>query len=420
MRTRPGQRGSILILFTLFSFGFFGLAALLVDLGYARLTQLQMQAAADSGVLTGLRERDNPNVPAASRDLARRERVSQQTQKMFDDDFDLSADEKNLGAGPALEVQPGAGGYLSRIPEEALEGPLVYQPELQTNPDNDPGGDMLSGEYDFAGESFAAGSPPDPAANAFFVQMRRSEDPEEAGVSSTGPPLPLLFGAGSLVRKDSSVSRLTVRAASFSAARRALAAGVTQGRAGEPGTRVPGVTPVALDRTYWDGIPLGSQALCADPSGNVYADTGSGYCATGAVDPSEAPVGWFVFGQGEPVEPVSIGREAQPAPPEAALIEPEIYDGLVAYLPLAQEISGVRRVVGFGAAEVAFPAGGVVFPLQFSVVKHSSRVAARNASALLRDGGGLSAMDPADQQALLDANGQFNEPLEAPALVRAE
>ena len=48
----------MLVQIALMVFAFCGLLALVVDVGYARLTQGQMQTAADTAALEGLRKRD--------------------------------------------------------------------------------------------------------------------------------------------------------------------------------------------------------------------------------------------------------------------------------------------------------------------------------------------------------------------------
>ena len=52
------RAGYALVLFVLIFFGLMGLAALVIDMGFARLAQRQMQTAADSAALEGLRWRD--------------------------------------------------------------------------------------------------------------------------------------------------------------------------------------------------------------------------------------------------------------------------------------------------------------------------------------------------------------------------
>jgi uncharacterized membrane protein len=52
------RRGYTLVFFAMFLFGFMALAALVIDIGFARLTQRQMQTAVDAAALEGLRFRD--------------------------------------------------------------------------------------------------------------------------------------------------------------------------------------------------------------------------------------------------------------------------------------------------------------------------------------------------------------------------
>ena len=57
---RPGGEaenaaGYVLVLFVMMFFGLMGLAALVIDMGFARLAQRQMQTAVDSAALEGLR-----------------------------------------------------------------------------------------------------------------------------------------------------------------------------------------------------------------------------------------------------------------------------------------------------------------------------------------------------------------------------
>ena len=57
-RRRADRAGYALVLFIMMFFGLMGLAALVIDMGFARLAQRQMQTAVDSAALEGLRWRD--------------------------------------------------------------------------------------------------------------------------------------------------------------------------------------------------------------------------------------------------------------------------------------------------------------------------------------------------------------------------
>src|SRR5262249_14596631 len=91
---RGAQAVAVLAQFVLIVFALFAVLSLVVDVGYARLTQVQMQNAADSAAIEGLRS----GRPAAS-SLAR---------EIFDDDLDpANGDELQFGAGPVIDLNEG-------------------------------------------------------------------------------------------------------------------------------------------------------------------------------------------------------------------------------------------------------------------------------------------------------------------------
>ena len=55
---RSHRGGYTLVFFAMLMFALMGLAALVIDIGFARLTQRQMQTAVDSAALEGLRWKD--------------------------------------------------------------------------------------------------------------------------------------------------------------------------------------------------------------------------------------------------------------------------------------------------------------------------------------------------------------------------
>ena len=71
-----------LVLFVMMFFGLMGLAALVIDMGFARLAQRQMQTAVDSAALEGLR--NDPTTPTG------RQQASQIVADMFTDYVDSS------------------------------------------------------------------------------------------------------------------------------------------------------------------------------------------------------------------------------------------------------------------------------------------------------------------------------------------
>jgi len=147
----------MLVQVALLVFAFCGLLGLVVDVGYMRLTQGQMQTAADAAALEGLRKRDvgvrNPvtnqivNDPFAS-DCIRRAAANRIIRWTFDDDLDAgSADPAyQFGAGPVIGLTEGAttlhAGQAISVPE-----PHVYKPDPQLNQANQVYGDMVSGRF---------------------------------------------------------------------------------------------------------------------------------------------------------------------------------------------------------------------------------------------------------------------------------
>src|SRR5437660_12802944 len=92
----PGRPGTVLVLFVLLVFGLLALAGLTIDLGLALAARRQMQTAADSAALKGLRFRDQlpPGTPAGTDpNQARREAAQRMLAWAFDDNFDTSSDQ---------------------------------------------------------------------------------------------------------------------------------------------------------------------------------------------------------------------------------------------------------------------------------------------------------------------------------------
>ena len=137
-------------------FALCGLLSLVVDVGFVRLTQGQMQNAADAAALEGLRNRDvgtrTPagvfvNDPFAS-DCQRRAAANRMVRRTFDDDLDpINGDPAyQLGAGPIIGMSGGTttlhAGQTISVPETR-----VYKPEPQLNQQNQVYGDMVSGRF---------------------------------------------------------------------------------------------------------------------------------------------------------------------------------------------------------------------------------------------------------------------------------
>lgn len=220
VRTR--RRGYTLVFFAMFLFAFMALAALVIDIGFARLTQRQMQTAADAAALEGLRFRDEypPGYsPPTSLKDARRQQVSDIVAWTFDDNFDpTDGDPVNFGAGPLVDFSGGAGEpslVASQLMEVDPDYP-VYKPQV------------LDG--------------PSLATDSFQVALRRgtTDMPSDAHLYANGPAVPYLFARGSLINRQLIESGITVRGTATAEFRAAKSIGF----AIEPD--VPGLTSFAL------------------------------------------------------------------------------------------------------------------------------------------------------------------------------
>lgn len=282
LRCDAPRGGNVLVVFAFLVFTAMAMAALVIDLGFARLTQHQMQTAAETAALEGLSFRDDlpaawrpngttaPQLPAALVsqcgpqpataydpttqpwqqwcDCARRYAASTVVNLTFDDNLNpADGDSLQLGAGPILSVadpigdaELNAGGVVP--PPVAPSS--VYKPNLQSNPSNAIIGDLAAGQYSFnSSYSTAAVEDEDAAYNrrdfapdspggtvpetGFLARLRRSSEDltAESGIASNGPTLPFLFGRGSLMARSSAnpgdltiSSGISVRATAIAAA----------------------------------------------------------------------------------------------------------------------------------------------------------------------------------------------------------
>jgi hypothetical protein len=137
----------VLVQVALFIFAMSAMLSLIIDIGYAHITQGQMQSAADSAAIEGIRQRD------AVGDPARREVVNTVVGWTFDDNFDPTDGDADyqFGAGPIIDLTEGAtslhGMQMSSVPAQH-----VYKPNLQANPGNAPEGDMVSGRFCYSAD----------------------------------------------------------------------------------------------------------------------------------------------------------------------------------------------------------------------------------------------------------------------------
>lgn len=437
------RSGYTLVFFAMFLFGFMALAALVIDIGFARLTQRQMQTAVDAAALEGLRFRDLDEVPdwlsnemleagvdpedAENPDYARRWLASRIVAWTFDDNLDPSdGDEIGFGAGPVVDLGtpiPGA--------EDLNAGQLIlpldtrfYKPVLQLNLlENERHGDMVAGRYtagrghheypNYERDDFE----PDVNGDSFLVRMRRSNDFEGLdnlqGVSSHEFPIPYLFGrgaffpAGSPNRADGYSPRhhgMTVRATAIADGTNALSAGRSRFS-----DQLVGTLPFAIERSDWENaVPTNQEAIIRVTGATIELydpNTGTG-----------RRVGFVIAPAGESALR-SLGDlpEQLPVPSHnyiTALVESQ--PGQRGYVVLIGDSDGAvpGRVVGFGYVDGIGYDGSDPDPQnrsRFVMTKRTGRIAAENASAVP-----VRAVDPKFASKLIEENRELADGLLVP------
>lgn len=171
MRTTASKRpvgGYVMVLLAMMLFGLFAMAALVIDIGFARLAQRQMQSAADSAALEGARNGD--------------EMASELVGIIFDDDLDTAADPLQFGAGPIVTLTDSPNvSNAALVASQDLSVPAArsYKPDVQAGPG------VADGEYQVI---LQRGNPID----ASFTPNLRAQ----------GPPIEFLFGRGSLLPRN--------------------------------------------------------------------------------------------------------------------------------------------------------------------------------------------------------------------------
>lgn len=295
------DQGVVLVWFALLAVGLFGLASLVIDLGFVRLTRTAMVHASDGMALEGMRWRDDAG------DSGRRDRARDLLARHFDDNLEVpdrsgptpvpAPDAIGFGAGPQWGYTGGLGTVVASATLEfarPMRADRVWKPQaaFARNLTNEQSGDLVAGIFvpgvpdietsdylrqDFA-PSDAAGAP---AAPAFLARLRRSPEGEVAGVQSSGPPLNFLYGLGTAIRGEGAYNPrrdgLTLRATAIAGAAPALAvsavpAGLLSGASGRfaPGEAIAlapfGLLAEGPIATLAPGVP---QALTIDADGTL-------------------------------------------------------------------------------------------------------------------------------------------------------
>ncbi len=449
------RRGTVLAYVFLLIFGIIAITAMVTDAGYAILARRQMLVAVDSAALEGLRWRDTEDNPPQVRERFRREQASRRAAEVFDDDFvfdnnpdRLLQDRFNFGAGPVVQLSEGIPlqGTSFRASQKLTVGPNpAYDPVLRLNEINNVAGDMVSGTYvdpgntgigfpfpaapgatvgflglnqprhvelsDYTRDDFlpdppvqggvgAAALNPASGASAFLVRMRRTNEvfAPTSLVSSGGPPLPYLFGRGTLLDPETKARGITVRATAIATTQRAKSVGLPYSPAG-----LTGVTSYALARSFWDGLT--SEEL-VDNGGSLHRfrfrfdDPKDSSRATG-IELLDR-VGQYIAAGSATQIGAAIGGGSSSGGSSRG------------YVPIYQALP-TDRVIGFGRAELTPTRSLFGFQL-VRITKLPSIVAPENASAVLTNP--LNLVDAVELANLLAAHGSFQDPLLAPALVR--
>ncbi len=430
-----GARGAIAIQFAMLAFGFFALAAVVIDVRLASLAQQQMQVAADFAALEGLYERGF--YPAGDPRVAARETV----RRVFDDDLrPANGDPMKYGAGPLLALtggQPGSNGSAL----VTVTAPGVYDPVLELNTANARSGDIVLGRYvssdtahfeaaDYSRTDFV----PTPAlsSTAVLVRLRRTADAtgldRVPGVSSSGPPLPFLFGLASTMHAEPGSSYnprtdgLSVSATSIAATRRALeiagpgpnygyttlqtfvlfsaGSGVPAGQPfpRPPGQPYPAGSPLFVD--FWDTTPAGT------PTDVIVRPDGYLERIVGGVGSGRA-VGYVSRILGTQDSPVTrVGQIAD------IIAYPFFFPGET-FVPIARSVSGNMKAIGFGWVGVEDISAGAG-PPRARIYRGVGGLRIGGPNAVSVPALAALAADPA----LVVAHAGFPDAITAPVLVR--
>lgn len=411
-RAMQSHRGGYtLVFFAMIMFALMGLAALVIDIGFARLTQRQMQTAVDSAALEGLRWRDVnewEEVPMGwlgdpafialfdvnedfigtitndvDKERIRRWAAQQVVLGTFDDDLESGNGDDGafdgggqFGAGPVVELSGGVGEPILNA-SQLLTTPATpfYKPVVEQNLGNEIHGDMVAGAYDGAATIHDEDSTYDrtdfdlTGDDAFLVRLRRTNDFEGldnvAGESSSGPPLPYLFGRGSLLAfRDPATTYsprhqgMTVRATGIADARSVVRLGTSNAAI---------VLAFAVRAADWKDLP---------PQQPSSLSLVTGQCG---------PIAAARFQVGETAE----------------LLQ-QTFSGS-GYISIIHNIGGQDRVIGFGHAEVALDSPTTLLVEKLVDAGGNGTMIVNGTAMLASVGETLESLSPVDRGDLLSA-----------------
>lgn len=482
-QNRSRRRGNVLVYFAMIAFVFFTMAALTIDMGFVRLTQAQMQPAVEAAALEGLRFRDHlpdpwlsdpvflaavtpesgprPPLPqyltdpvwVAWRDNVRRWMARNQASLVYANQLSPGNDnpfQPSIGAGPIYAFNGGLGdsNAFEMVTKPTPPMPSVYQPILQLNlvnrgMGNVQQGDMVAGTFgnnpnypinDASEENssydrrdfIAAPASSASIAPSFLVRLRRINDfqtqsgvDNQAGVSSSGPQMPLLFGRGSLIAGGDPNTGysprhhgLTVRATAIADARPVVSVGKFS-----PSMSLPGGAPFVFFFTQWgDAMVLPNDDTDAN-SATANQPVQITINGTGTLTINGTQVGYFTSTNPTPL--ISLGQPttALTTDPTPAQLTNALTDPI--YVPIIEDPGSAigGTIIGFGFLTVDL---STITSMGFQIRKRTGKIASLNATTVLMQPlpSMLSApSNSANLNLLLSRWRLLNDPLLAPALL---
>jgi hypothetical protein len=466
----------MLVQLALIVFGLFGILAAIVDMGFVRLTQVQMQVAADSAAMEGLRARDSQPDGAGSidgfrSDCMRRLIARDLVQWTFDDDFNLSEDARSFGAGPNVKFTDGvdtlsAYQFMSvpatDDPDPAFRGGRTFKPYLQLNQSaNAAYGDMVSGSFNPDGGALV-GADGQPIAGLYEYGAHAPDHQEYDRTDfAAGAPIPDPMMTGDCERVTPSVSTPITDSSFLVRLRRTNVQndpdldnteGVSSRGTGLPllfgrGTLIQDNPDPDAYQPRRDGITVRATAIAnARPALRVggsqpnlrgaapflltldffrmlgTTSTSATIDATGAISSGGSTVGRFVM---DPMLVNTVGRCATDVcVPAAASVacDPVSTNVINEFTPVVGTIGAAAtpRIIGFGVVTLSWP-DCTTSPSSITLSRAATPFVAPGNATVSLDSGLPSDIPPSDIGPLFDAvrmfAGQAGVVL-APALVR--
>lgn len=193
----------MLVQVALLVFALCAVLSMVIDIGYARMTQGQLQNAADAAAVEGLRRRNVGVRNAAGQivddafasDCQRRAAANRVVRRMFDDDLDPSNGDPDyqFGAGPLVDLTEGVTS-MHALQTISIPETHAYKPDLQMNQGNEVYGDMVSGRFCYTSDPVASEGSAHEALDIVCTEPQRGigaftrNDFNPNGTAPGGPP----------------------------------------------------------------------------------------------------------------------------------------------------------------------------------------------------------------------------------------